>query len=130
MAFLTPGDLSPFTSATPEQLAVMIVDVEASAVDVAPCLMDPDGLSDAALAVVVATLRGAVLRWADYATRDDRQMVAGPFSIGQAGRPQERRSLLWPTEIVTLQALCAALSGRVPSSIGQIRLATPAWWVR
>ena len=108
MVFLTSGDLSPFTSATAEQLQVMITDVEASAVAAAPCLSDPSGLSDAQVAVVVATLRGAVLRWADYLTRDDRQMTAGPFSIGPAsGQSQDRRPLLWPTEISALAGVCS-----------------------
>ena len=107
MVFLTSGDLSPFTSATAEQLQVMITDVEASAVAAAPCLSDPSGLSDAQVAVVVATLRGAVLRWADYLTRDDRQMTAGPFSIGPVSGATEPRALFWPSELDELRSICS-----------------------
>ena len=128
--FLSVADLSPLTSATDEALAVMIEDVEALAVDAAPCLADPAMLTEAQAGAVRAVLRGAVLRWADYMTRDDRQMTAGPYSIGPApGSSGERKPLLWPTEIASLQGVCAALSGQVAGSVGQIRLATPRWWL-
>lgn len=113
MAFLTPGDLSPFTSATVEQLDVMIRDVEALALDAAPCLASPGNLSDAQRATVVATLRGAVLRWAEHATRDTRQLVAGPYSIGPGPQQSaDRRPLLWPTEVSALASVCAGTRRR------------------
>lgn len=113
VAFLTVDDLRALTTAPTDALAVMIADVEASAVSVAPCL---DGtLSDSARAAVVAVLRGAALRWADYSTRDDRQMTAGPFTLGQApvsGAASERRALLWPSEVQALQRICAEATGK------------------
>ncbi len=108
MAYLTAADLSPFTNASAEQLAVMIRDVEALAVAAAPCLGYPERLSESQRAQVVAVLRGAVLRWAEHATRDNRQMMAGPYSIGPGQQqPQDRRPLLWPTELSALAAVCA-----------------------
>lgn len=131
MTFLTVADLSPLTAASDEALAVMIEDVEALAVDAAPCLADSTSLTEVQVSAVRAVLRSAVLRWADYTMRDDRQMTSGPYSIGPApGSQGERKPLLWPTEIAKLQGVCAALSGRVAGSVGQIRLATPPWWLR
>lgn len=132
MALLTVDDLSPLTSLPADKLDVMIRDVEARAASVAPCLADPAALSYTDLAAVVATLRGAVLRWADRMSRDDRQMTAGPFTIGPVPGQQTREAgaLLWPSEIAQLQGVCAAIAGRSPSTIGQVRLGTPAWWVR
>lgn len=132
MALLTVDDLSPFTNLPADKLDVMIRDVEAFAVAAAPCLADPAVLSGTDVAAVVATLRGAVLRWVDHLGREDRQMTAGPFTIGPAPgqQSQDRRPLLWPTEVTALQGICAAIAGRAPSAVGQIRLAAPAWWVR
>lgn len=132
MALLTVDDLSPLTSLPADKLDVMIRDVEARAVSVAPCLADPAVLSDTDLAAVVATLRGAVLRWADRVGRDDRQMTAGPFTIGPVPGQQTREatSLLWPSEVAQLQGVCSAIAGQMPSTIGQIRLGTPPWWIR
>lgn len=128
---MSVADLSPLTKASDEALAVMIEDVEALAVAAAPCLSDPSALTDAQSATVRAVVRGAILRWADYTMRDDRQMTAGPYSIGPAaGSSGERKPLLWPTEIASLQEVCAAMSGRAAGSVGQVRLAAPAWWVR
>ena len=108
--FLSVADLSPLTKASDEALAVMIEDVEALAVDAAPCLADPAMLTEAQAAAVRAVLRGAVLRWADYMTRDDRQMAAGPYSIGPApGSSGERKPLLWPTEVGQLQGVCSGV---------------------
>lgn len=110
---LTVDDLSALTSASPAALAVMIADVSAAAVSAAPCLNGD--LPESARAAARAVLRGAVLRWADYTTRDERQMTAGPFTLGQAagsGGGAERRALLWPSEIQSLQRVCSNASGR------------------
>ena len=129
--FLTVGDLSPLTKAADEVLALMIEDVEALAVDAAPCLSDQGLLTEAQVGAVRAVLRAAALRWADYSTRDDRQLTAGPYSIGPAqGSSGERKPLLWPSEITQLQAICAVVSGRTWGRVGQVKLAAPPWWVR
>lgn len=125
---LTVGDLEPFgLSLTSGQLSVMIDDVTALAGQAAPCLSGdlPEGLAAAARAV----LRGAVLRWAGEQSQENRQMMAGPYSIGPVPG-SERKPLLWPSEITQLQAVCSAVSGAKPGGFGQIKLAAPAWWVR
>ena len=106
MAFLTADDLALLTPTAPEVLAVMITDVEAQAVMAAPCLEHEDALSLAARAAVVGILRGAVLRGADYLGKDDRQMASGPFTIGPAKGGDERKPLLWPSELSALQKVC------------------------
>lgn len=114
MAYLTTDDLAPFTSATPEQLAIIVTDLEARAVAAAPCLAVPGALTPAQTAAVVAVLRSAALRWADRAT-GDRQLVAGPFTYGAtpgANADTGRRPLLWPSEITDLQAVCAGTTRR------------------
>lgn len=111
MAFLTVSDLSPFTSLPLDQLAIIIADLEAVAVQAAGCLADPDVLSVAQRAAVVAVLRSAALRWSERASGQDRSLAAGPFTYGQAPGMQSsetRRPLLWPSEISSLQGVCAA----------------------
>lgn len=104
--FLAASDLAAFTKATPAALDEMIRDVEALAVLKVPCIAD---LTDpGAVAAVRAVIRGAVLRWADRATRDDRQMTSGPFTIGPTPGSGDRASpLLWPSELADLAAACA-----------------------
>lgn len=117
MAFLTAADLTPFTGVPVEQLSLMVVDLEAVAVQAAACLGDPASLTAGQRAAVVAVLRSAALRWAERADGGDRQLVAGPFSYGPApGQSAEgRRPLLWPSEIDALQRVCA---GRRGSMVG------------
>lgn len=128
--FLTVEDLAPFTSAPPEQVDVMIADVEALALQAAPCLAGE--LPDQARAAVLAVLRSAVMRWADQASSGDRQLTAGPFTIGaMAGAGEQQRGpLLRAHEVSQLQAICAQLVGRTPGKVGQFRLGTPDWWHR
>lgn len=129
--FLTFDDLAPLTDADTSALIVMIEDVEALAVESAPCLAAPGALTAAQTAAVRAVLRGAVLRWAERTMRDDRQMIAGPYSVGPVpGSQGERKPLLWPSEVGQLQGVCAAVTGRASSRVGSVRLAAPAWWVR
>lgn len=128
MALLTVEDLTPFGVTTPvDQLAEMIADVEALAGQVAPCLTGT--LPETQAAAARAVLRGAVLRWVGQLGADDRQMMAGPFSIGPVSG-NERRPLLWPSEITQLQGVCSAVTAGAGGKFGQIRLQTPAWWVR
>lgn len=109
MAFLTPKDLSPFvTGVSSDALLLMITDVEALALEAAPCLANPANLTPQQHAVAVSVLRGAVLRWVEHLTKDSRSMASGPFTIGPAyGANQERKPLLWPTEVKALSGLCA-----------------------
>lgn len=113
MAFLTAADLTPFTDTPAERLTLMVADLEAVAVSAAACLGDPASLTDAQHAAVVAVLRSAALRWAERVDGGDRQLVAGPFSYGPApGQSSElRRPLLWPSEIDSLQRVCATRRG-------------------
>lgn len=131
MALLAPADLADFvTGVTAAQIAVMIADVEALAVQAAPCLAGE--LPDQARAAVLAILRSAVMRWADQVSADDRQLTAGPFTIGaMAGAGEQQRGpLLRAHEVSQLQAICAQLVGRTPGKVGQFRLGTPDWWQR
>lgn len=131
MALLAPADLADFvTGLTDAQIAVMIADVEALAVQAAPCLAGE--LPDQARAAVLAVLRSAVMRWADQASAGDRQLTAGPFTIGaMAGAGEQQRGpLLRAHEVTQLQAVCAQLVGRTPGKVGQFRLGTPDWWHR
>lgn len=116
--FLTVDDLSPFTAGvTDAQLVAMIDDVHALAANAAPCLSGD--LSEAQRATVRAVLRGAILRWVDHVNRDDRQMSAGPYSIGPApGLSGERKPLLWPTKIASLQDVCRGSVGRGRAYVG------------
>lgn len=92
-------------------LRILIEDAQARAVGVAPCLAGD--LTEGQRAQVVAVLRGAVTR---AATADDRQMSAGPFSIGPAQGSQPR-ALLWPSEVEELQRVCAG-RGRGRAVVG------------
>lgn len=113
MALLTVDDLSPLTNLPADKLDVMIRDVEAFAVAAAPCLADPAALSETDRAAVVATLRGAVLRWAENFGREDRQMTSGPFTIGpMPAQSHDRRPLLWPSEVTALAAVCSGARRR------------------
>ena len=111
--FLTTAGLSPFTPLDDAKLRVIITDLEAQAVQVAGCLGSPDGLNQAQRAAVVAVLRSAALRWADRAAGGDRQLVAGPFSYGPTPgqSSDDRKPLLWPSEIQALQQVCSRKQG-------------------
>lgn len=114
VSFLTVTDLSPFTSATADQLAIIIEDLEAVAAQAAPCLTEPGMLTPGQVAATVAILRSAALRWADRTQGGDRQLQAGPFTYGAiTGQTAEsRRPLLWPSEITALQGVCAGVRRR------------------
>lgn len=116
--YLTAADLAGFgTGLDADTLTSMIGDAYALAVAAAPCLAE--GLGEAQTAAVRAILRGSVLRWAAQMTRDDRQMTAGPFSIGPTpGSGGERRPLLWPSDITELQGICTGRRGRGGAFLG------------
>lgn len=104
--WLTPGDLPSTARAAMSEadLAILIQDAEARALLAAPCLNGP--ISDAQRVQVVAVLRSAIGRVTERATRDDRQMTAGPFTVGSPVGERQSRALFWPTELEELRAIC------------------------
>ena len=111
MAFLTPADLAPFAEIDEAKAEAMIEDVEARARQAAPCIATPEFLDDAdRMAAVRSVVRQAVLRWNDAGTGVFTQLGAGPYQASSDNR-QERKALLWPSEIADLRVICAAFSG-------------------
>ena len=108
--FISAEDLEPFAAIEPSKANAMIGDAEAQAIMVAPCLSDPDELTEHQQAAVKAIMRSALLRWNDAGSGAFTQQTAGPFSVSVDNR-QTRRSLFWPTEIEQLQQICAAVTG-------------------
>lgn len=108
---LTYDDLIPFAPNLSEDKAeVMIIDALALAARVAPCLLG-DELPEADAAAAKAILRGAILRWNDQGTGEQPQLVAGIFQMNPS-QGQPRRSLLLPSEIKDLTAICGGSSPR------------------
>ena len=110
MAFLVPADLTPFAEIDETKAQEMIDDATAIAVLVAPCLADEGELTAQQLAATKAVLRGAILRWNDTGSGALTQQTAGPFSQTIDNR-QGRKSMFWPTEIDSLQAICRESDG-------------------
>ena len=109
--FLTPADLAPFADIDEAKAAAMIEDVEARAAQAAPCITTPEFLADEPrTGAVRAILRQAVLRWNDAGTGVFTQLGAGPYQASSDNR-QERKALLWPSEISDLRDICASFSG-------------------
>lgn len=109
--YLTPADLAPFADIDEAKASAMIEDVEARAVQAAPCIMTPEFLADdARVAAVRSVVRQSVLRWNDAGTGVFTQMGAGPYQASSDNR-QERKALLWPSEISDLLAICAEFNG-------------------
>lgn len=109
--FLTVDDLIPFATIDAAKAEAMIEDAEAMAVLAAPCIA-ADGFANTA--AVKAILRGAVIRWNDSGSGayQQRTQTAGAFALGETfDTRQERRSMFWPSEIVSLQSLCASAQG-------------------
>jgi hypothetical protein len=109
--FLTVDDLAPFATIEAVKANAMIDDAEAMAVLAAPCIT-ADGFAYAD--AVKAILRGAVLRWNESGNGAVQSQTAGPFGQTLDTR-QERRGMFWPSEIVSLQSLCASSQGGVYS---------------
>ena len=108
---LTIDDLIPFAPNLSEDKAdVMIADALALAARVAPCLLG-DELPEADAAAAKAILRGAILRWNDQGTGEQPQLVAGIFQMNPS-QGQPRRSLLLPSEIKDLTAICGGSGTR------------------
>jgi hypothetical protein len=110
--FLTVEDLAPFADIESVKANAMIDDAEAMALLAAPCIA-VDGFAYGS--AVKAILRGAVLRWNDSGSGALQAQQAGPFGQTLDTR-QERRGMFWPSEIVSLQSLCADSQGGVYST--------------
>ena len=109
--FLTPADLAPFADIDEAKASAMIEDVEARAAQAAPCITEAGFLADEPRAAAVRSiLRQAVLRWNDAGTGVFTQLGAGPYQASSDNR-QERKPLLWPSEISDLRDICSAYSG-------------------
>lgn len=116
---LTLADLTPFApNLTEEKAAVMIDDALALAARVAPCILT-DELSEQDVAAAKAILRGAILRWDDQGTGQQAQLTAGIFQMNP-NTSQPRRSLLLPSEIKTLTAICGGSGTRRAYSVDLI----------
>lgn len=110
MAILSVEDVQPFVEGVTEsKLAAMVADVSAMATVAAPCLLDP-GLPEPLANAARATLRAAVIRWADSDSGVVQTVQAGPFSQ-TLDTSQRRSGLLWPSEIRALQDVCRHAGG-------------------
>jgi hypothetical protein len=109
--FLSVEDLAPFATIDAAKAEAMIEDAEAMALLAAPCIA-VEGFAYGA--AVKAILRSAVLRWNDTGTGAAQTVQSGPFAQTLDTR-QERRGMFWPSEIVSLQSLCADSQGGVYS---------------
>lgn len=106
---VTVADLTPFSpNIDPAKAEAMIADALALAAEVAPCILEDDFTKSAA---AKAILRGAILRWDDAGAGAIVSQTIGPWSE-TVDTSKVRRSMFWPSEIVDLQKLCRASSGR------------------
>lgn len=110
--FLDVTDLAPFATIEASKATAMIEDAEAMALLAAPCIA---AVGFAYTTAVKAILRGAVLRWNDSGSGAMQSQTAGAFGMTLDTR-QERRGMFWPSEIVSLQSLCADSQGGVYST--------------
>lgn len=112
--FIDVSDLEPFATIEETKAEAMIADAEAMALLAAPCIAAEDFTSGAA---VKAVLRAAILRWSTAGDGAVQSQQAGPFGVTLDTR-QERRGMFWPSEITSLQNLCAdALGGAYTLSL-------------
>ena len=109
VAFLTVDDLAPFADIEAAKAQEMIDDVTARATLVAPCMRAAGDLDEGQTAAIRAVLRGAVLRWADTGSGAVQSIAVGPYSQTIDTR-QQRKSLLWPSEIEELQSVCRGVT--------------------
>ncbi len=86
-----------------DELDIMLAGANAKALRVAPCLVDG---TDAARDEARLVLLGALKRWAEAGAGSVQTQQAGPFSQTLDTRQRTGYSL-WPSEIETLQSLCA-----------------------
>ncbi len=86
------------------ELDIMVAGINGKALRVAPCLATAP---EAVRAEAVLVLIGALKRWAEAGSGALTTQQAGPFSQTLDTRQRTGYSL-WPSEIETLQALCAS----------------------
>lgn len=90
-----------------EMIDALVAGANARASRVAPCLADTDSPpSDDQLAEAKLVLLGAVKRWAEAGAGSFSQQSAGPFQVSMDTR-QRTGFNLWPSEISSLQEICA-----------------------
>lgn len=99
---ITTEDLAPFASIPQPKAEAMIASTLARAARVAPCiLLDTFEHAEAAKGI----LRDVILRWHESGAQVKTSQTAGIF--GQTiDTGQQRRGLLWPSEVEELQELC------------------------
>lgn len=103
---LQPSDLAPFADIDDAKALAMIEDAEATAATVAPCILEDAFLEDATRkAYVKAVIRGAVLRWNEAGSGAYQAQTSGPYGVTMDTR-QQRRGMLFPSEIEQLQEAC------------------------
>ncbi|MDR1079240.1 MAG: hypothetical protein LBL55_11430 [Propionibacteriaceae bacterium] len=112
MSILTPDDLRIFNPAIGLVKAeAMIADALAQAQLVAPCLLDPDGLTELQRSQFRSVLRVALLRWEEAGAGGVQASseTVGPFTRQErldTSVDRSRRGLFWPWEIVLLESIC------------------------
>lgn len=136
---LTVDDIKVFAPTIDDaKAAAMVVDTIARAARFAPCLLEPENLSDSQKAAVKAILRDVVLRWNDVGTgarvTHSNQASTGPYSVNQSQTVEATsRVRFWPSEIAELQAICADAGPVVKKAFsvdlsGTPTTLEPAWW--
>lgn len=99
---LVPADLAPFAEIPSVKALAMIADAVALAARVAPCILEPTFVDEAA---AKAILRGAILRWHEAGSGALQSEGIGPYNYSTDTR-QTRKGMFWPSEIEQLQGLC------------------------
>lgn len=108
---LQPSDLEPFADIDQAKAMAMIEDAEATAATVAPCILEDAFLEDATRrAYIKAVIRGAVLRWNEAGSGAYQAQTSGPYGVTMDTR-QQRRGMLFPSEIEQLQDACKRFRG-------------------
>lgn len=105
MDLLTSDDLAPFATIESDKADALVAAAVAMACISAPCLADPDTLTDIQLAAAKAVLLFAVLRWNESGSGALSQQTVGPFGVTYDTR-SDRRPLFRPTDIGELQKIC------------------------
>ncbi len=126
MMFVAVADLQAFAEIDGTKAEAMIADAEATAISVAPCLVDPNdpaavnaALSDNDRQVVKAVLRAVILRWNESGPGAVVQQAAGPFSQTVDNR-SNKYGRFWPSEIEQLRSICSNSTGGKAFAVSQV----------
>lgn len=126
MMFVKVDDLKVFADIDEVKADAMIADAEATAISVAPCLVDPDNpsllntdLSDNDRRVITAVLRAVIIRWNEAGSGAVVQESVGPYSHTVDNR-SNKYGRFWPSEIDQLRAICSNSTGGKAFSVTQI----------